>query len=71
MIKGLSGINYKASEAIRIIGESQISAYWLNGVRPLDIFPSRDKNGKHILVGVFKKSETKDVFDKWVKHELK
>ena len=45
--------------------------YWLNGVRPLDIFPSRDKEGRPILVAVFKRSETKEVFDLWVKHELK
>lgn len=70
-IEGLSGIKYEANDAIRIIGDKQIAAYWLNGVRPLDIFPSRDKEGRPILVAVFKRSETKEVFDLWVKRELK
>lgn len=70
-VKGLTGASYDTNDAIRIIGHTQISAYWLNGVAPLDIYPSRDlKNGKPILVGIFKKSDTKEVFDKWVRHEL-
>lgn len=69
--KGLKSIAYNVSETIRIIGHTQIAAYWLNGVIPLEIYPSRDFNtGKPILVGVFYKEDTKEVFDKWVKHEL-
>ena len=62
---------YDKTEIIRIIGHNQIAAYWLNGVIPLEIYPDKDhKTGKPILIGVFKKEDTKDVFDKWVKHEL-
>lgn len=70
-VKGLTGTSYDTNDAIRIIGHTQISAYWLNGVVPLDIYPSRDlKTGRPILVGIFRRSETHEVFDKWVKHEL-
>lgn len=63
--------DYYAKEAIRILDPMQAASYWVNGVIPLDIYPSRDySTNKALIVFVFKKSETKDVFDKWCKREL-
>lgn len=67
-----SGREYYASESIRIINPNQAILYWLNHVEPLDIYPSRDYNtNKPIIVFVFNKNETKEVFDLWCKYELK
>lgn len=67
-----SGKPYLASEAIRIIGAKQAALYWLNGLEPLDIFPSRNyETNEPAIVYVFKKEDTKDLFDLWCKHELK
>lgn len=63
--------DYYASEAIRILDPFQAALYWSNGVMPLDIFPSRDyKTNKALIVYVFRKTDTKDVFDRWCRHEL-
>lgn len=63
--------DYYSNEAIRILDPMQAALYWTNGVIPLDIFPSRDyKTDKALIVYVFRKSETKEVFDKWCRREL-
>ena len=71
-VKGkYSGKWYYASEAIRILDPFQATLYWSNGIEPLDIYPSRNyETNKPLLVFVFNRSETKEVFDKWCKHEL-
>ena len=68
IIGRLSRKKYNASEAIRILSPGQVAFYWANGVEPLDIYQSIDyRNNKPILVGVFKRDETKEVYDKWMK----
>lgn len=71
-VKGkYSGKEYYASEAVRILDPQQAAAYWANKIVPLDIYSSRNyETNKPIIVFVFNKAETKEVFDKWCKHEL-
>lgn len=71
-VKGkFSNKEYYASEAIRILDPSQAALYWANGVEPLDIYSSRSyKTNKALIVFVFRRDETKEVFDLWCKHEL-
>lgn len=71
-IKGkFSNKLYYANEAVRILDPMQAALYWANGIEPLDIYSSRDyKTNKALIVYVFKKDETKEVFDKWCNHEL-
>lgn len=72
-IKGrFSGKEYEPSEAIRILDPMQAALYWENGVMPLDIYSSRDyKTNKALIVFVFKREDTKEVFDLWCKRELR
>lgn len=72
-VKGrFSNKEYYANEAIRILDPQQAALYWAHGIEPLDIYSSRDyKTGKALIVFVFKRDETKEVFDLWCKHELK
>ena len=66
-----SGKTYCASDAIRILDPFQAAAYWANGIEPLDIYSSRHhETNKPLVVFVFNRKDTKDVFDKWCKHEL-
>ena len=68
----LRNVEYNASEAIRILDPFQAALYWNHDVEPLDIYPSRDfKAQKALIVFVFRRSETKEVFDLWCKRELK
>ena len=67
-----SNREYSANECIKILDPFQAACYWCNGVEPLEIYPSRNyETNKPLLVYVFKRSETKEVFDLWCKRELK
>lgn len=44
---------YYATEVVRIINMKQAKAYINNGVYPIDLYTSRDKAGKKILVMIF------------------
>ena len=67
-----SNREYKAKDCIKILDPFQAASYWCNGVEPVEIYPSRDyTTGKPLLVYVFKRDETKEVFDLWCKRELK
>ncbi len=58
---------YDEKDAIRIINTSQASFYWHSGVQPLTIYPSNDlKTGKEIIVFIFPKSKTKELYKKWL-----
>lgn len=71
IIGKFSGKEYYASEAIRIMNPAQAAAYWVNGVEPLDVYPCRDTERKTPAIAfVFRRNDTKDVFDLWCKHQL-
>lgn len=53
-------------EVVMIKDKRQAIAYIKFGVKPIDV----QVNSKDILIFVFKKSETKDLYIKWRKHEL-
>ena len=41
-----------------------------SGVYPIDIYPSYDeKNDRKIIIMIFEKSETKDLYNKWCNYE--
>ena len=62
---------YHAKDAVRILDPYQAALYWANGVEPLDIYSSRNhKTGKAVIVFVFKKDETKELFDLWCQCKL-
>lgn len=72
IISDYSNEMYYPSKAIRILTPKQAAAYWLNGIKPVDIYPSRDfTTHEPVLVFVFNKEDTKEVFDLWCKKELK
>ena len=66
-----SGKEYYASEAIRIMNPAQAAAYWAHGIEPLDIYSCRDVEKKPPAIAfVFRRNDTKEVFDLWCKHQL-
>ncbi len=62
---------YSTHDVVRIVNLKQILLYIKHGVFPVDIYTSLDDYDRDILVCVFLKEETLDVYDKWIKHELK
>ena len=73
-VSRLNGRKYNVfdDDIVRIVNLAQATAYIKNDVMPIDIYASRDKNNdKNILVFLFSRSETKEVYDLWCRHELK
>ena len=58
---------YYPHEVCRIINRRQAFAYMQNNVWPCDIYLTADKQD---TVYVFFKSETKDLYAKWLNKEL-
>lgn len=63
--------NYFSKDIIRIVNLKQSMAFISNGAELLDIYTSRDrKTNEPILVFVFNRESTKELFVKWCNHEL-
>lgn len=68
----ITGKEYSPHQAVRIINPQQAIAYIYNGQELLDMYPSVDfKTGKPLLVYIFDRNGSQDVYDAWCKGELK
>jgi len=68
----LSKKEYNPYRTIRILNPLQAAVYWNNGLIPLDIYPSKDfKTQKPIIIYVFDKEATKEIWDIWCRKENK
>ena len=66
-VSKITGKTYYPEDTCIILNAVQVTAYMENGAPLLDVFVGRNRK----LCFVFPKNEmTKDLFDKWVKHEL-
>lgn len=72
-IKGkYSGKEYYAKDVVRILDPYQSAVYWASGLEPVDIYSSRDfKTNKAVIVYVFDREKSKNLFDLWCRHKLK
>jgi hypothetical protein len=72
MIKtNIKSRDYETNEVCRIINPKQQLLYVKNGVYPLDIYTSIDaKTGKDILVMIFSREESRDLYTMWCNYEL-
>lgn len=71
MVKSnFTGKTYDPANAVRILNMQQVAAYLNYGVNLIDLYSSKDKNGKPILVFIFNREETKEAYDLWCNHEL-
>ena len=61
---------YNAHEVVRIVNPKQRDLYIKHRVFPIDMYPSINEEGKDIIVYIFLKKETKDLFQKWIDHTL-
>ena len=66
-ISKITGKSYITENTCIILNVAQVAAYMRNDAPLLDIYVGRDNK----LCFIFPKNEkTKELFDKWVKHEL-
>ena len=52
------------------VNPKQRDLYIKHRVYPIDMYPSVNEEGKDIIVYIFLKEETKDLFQKWIDHTL-
>ena len=63
--------DYSPNEVCRIINPKQYMLYIKNGLFPIDIYTSVDgKTGNDIVVMIFGRQESYDLYQAWCKHEL-
>ena len=61
---------YSEKEVCRIVNEVQYKRYIKHRVFPIDMYPSIDENGRDIIVYIFLREETQELYQKWLAHEL-
>lgn len=62
--------NYSEKEVCRIVNQKQMKLYTKSRVFPIDMYPSIDKDGNDIVVYIYLKEETKDLYQQWLAREL-
>lgn len=62
--------DYTTKEVVRIVNSKQYKLYIKNGIYPIDMYTSIDENGNDILVMIYLRDDTADVYKKWCKYEL-
>ena len=62
--------SYNEKEIIRIYNRDQQTFYIDSGIFPIDLYPSYSpKNDRKIIVMIFLKNDTKEVYMKWKNYE--
>lgn len=62
--------SYSEKEVCRIVNELQYKKYVKHRVFPIDMYPGITEDGKDIIVYIFLREETKDLYQAWLNHEL-
>ncbi len=66
----LSPVNYHIQNVCRIVNPKQAKLYIKNKVYPIDLYTSLDNQGNDIIVYIFKKEDTQEVYKLWLSHKL-
>lgn len=62
--------SYNEKEIIRIYNRDQQTFYIDSGIYPIDLYPSYSpKNDRKIIVMIFLRNDTKEVYMKWKNYE--
>lgn len=68
----ISGNWYSLSDVVKIVDPKQQKLYVKHEVYPVDIYTTKDLySDNQILVMLFNKQETQDLYIKWKNHELR
>lgn len=66
-----TGKTYAPGKAVRILNQLQAASYIAHGAELLDIYTSRNfETGRPMLVYIFNREATAELYDLWCKHEL-
>lgn len=62
--------NYTEKEVVRIVNMKQLSLYMKHRCYPIDMYTSVGENGEELIVAIFLKEDTKELYTQWKNHEL-
>ena len=63
--------DYKYNDVVRICNVKQQIFYLSSSVYPIDIYTSYDdKNDRKIIVMIFEKDKTKELYQKWLNYDV-
>lgn len=63
--------DYTLKEIVRICNVKQQIFYLSSGVYPIDVYSSIDeKNDRKIIVMIFEKDKTKELYQRWCSHDV-
>ena len=66
----LNSKDYTLKEVNRICNVKQQIYYMNSGVYPIDVYTSIDeKSNRNIIVMIFEKSKTKELYERWCNHD--
>lgn len=72
VVPRIKGMPYDPNKVVRILNTQQTAAYLKYGAELLDVYQSIDvKTGAPLLVYIFDRDKTKNLYDLWCKHKLK
>lgn len=69
-ISSLNNKEYNIKDIARVPDKMLQTLYIKAGLRPIDIYPGVDDNGKDIIVMQFLRKESKPYYEKWLDHTL-
>lgn len=71
IIPNLRYREYLTEDVIKVVNPKQQKLYVKHGAFPVDMYVDQDKRGYgDILIMVFMRDETQELYDAWVNHEL-
>lgn len=71
-ISKLTNDKYSLNDVVRIVDPQQCKKYIKHGAYPIDMYVTKDLYSENeILVMLFNKEETRELYVKWKNHELK
>ena len=72
MIKtNINARDYKYNEVVSICNVKQQIFFFIFSVYPIDIYTSYDdKNDRKIIVMIFEKDKTKELYQKWLNYDV-
>ena len=62
--------DYSEKEVCRIVNQKQVKLYTKARVYPMHMYPSLGKDGNDIVVYIYLKEETKELYQQWLAREL-
>ncbi len=70
LVSTLNGKTYNIRDIARVPDRRLQTLYIKHGLRPVDIYVSMDNDGRDIMVMLFNREESKDLYQMWLDHTL-